>query len=80
MTDEDRRFMLTSEITDRLEHSSPAVTRAWIRDRELEADSRDTDTGEKLYLRAKVEEKIAEMPRGPYRKRPPTEEPPRHEH
>lgn len=66
MTNEE--LMLTSEITDRLQHSSPAVTRDWIRRRGLEVKGRDKDTGEKQYSRTEVEEKIAEMPRGPYRR------------
>lgn len=66
--------MKTSEITTRLRHSSPAVTRDWIRRNKLIACGRDTTTGEKVYLRVAVEEAIAAMPRGRYRKaRPPAE-------
>lgn len=66
MTDGD--YISTSEIAALLQHSSPAVTRDWIRAMGLAAKRRDTATGEKEYLRAEVEEKIASMPRGPYRR------------
>lgn len=75
--------MLTSEITALLRHSSPAVTRDWIRAMGLEAKARDTVTGEKRYRRTEVEEAIASMPRGPYRRgerQPRRDEPPRHDH
>lgn len=76
----DEEHMKTSEIMARLNHSSLAVTRSWIKEQGLKAtEYRDAETGEKLYRRSTVEEKIAAMPRGPrgpYRKRPPDEEPP----
>lgn len=58
--------MRTSEIAARLRHSSPAVTRAWIRRTNLEAKGRDLETGEKTYSRAEIEQAIAAMPRGGY--------------
>lgn len=66
MTDEGPKIT-TSEIAALLHHSSPAVTRDWIRYVGLEAKDRDVTTGEKRYLRADVEEKIASMSRGPRR-------------
>jgi hypothetical protein len=70
---DDTKTMKTSEITARLQHASTAVTRAWIRDRGLEADRRDTDTGEKFYLRSEVEEAIeSSVQRGPYRRSRPS--------
>ena len=75
MTDED--WVTTSEIAALLNHKSTAATRSWIRNQGLKAiDFRDGKTGERLYRRSDVEEKIAAMPRGPYTKtRPPTEGP-----
>lgn len=78
MTDEET--MKTSEITARLQHASTAVTRAWIRTRDetLKVVGRDTDTGEKIYLRSEVEAAIeSSVQRGPYRKSRPTAQGPR---
>lgn len=70
----DGELMKTSDITNRLRHSSPAVTRDWIRRSKLVAKDRDVETGEKQYARQDVEDAIAKMPRGSYTKtRPPAE-------
>jgi hypothetical protein len=70
----DEEYMLTSDISRRLDHKSAAVTRDWIRKRGLVAKDRDTETGEKKYRRTDVEKAIAAMPRGTYLKaRPPVE-------
>lgn len=79
MTDEDMH-MKTSEIAARLQHASTAVTRAWLRKHELVAESRDAQTGEKVYLRSTVEDEIAKsVRRGPYRKARPSAEGSRHD-
>ena len=73
--------MRTSEITARLQHASPAVTRSWIRDNGLKLDSIDPKTRENRYKREDVDEAIENsVRRGPYRKRPPAAEGHRHEH
>lgn len=68
-------YVRTSEITERLRHRSPAVTRAWIsslpKTLKLEVADRDNETGEKLWHRDQVERAIeATNRRGPYRKEP----------
>ena len=55
-------WMKTSEIGALLGHTNPGSTRRWIHLRKLEAKSRDTKTGEKLYLAEDVERKRAEAP------------------
>lgn len=67
----DGEYMKTSEITARLQHASTAVTRAWIRDRELKPRKIDLETRENEYLREEVEAAIeSSAQRGPYRTRP----------
>jgi len=79
MTDEE--LMKTSEIMDRLRHTSLAATRSWIRNQRLEAKGRDLETGEKKYRRRDVERALAKMPRGPYVRRiRPSAEGPRDDH
>ncbi len=72
-----RDWITTSEIAALLNHKSPAATRSWIRNRTppLEVKERDKVTGEKRYSRSDVLARIVEMPRGPYEKARPTEEP-----
>lgn len=80
-------LMRTSEITDRLHHRNPAVTRAWISALpaavRLTATDRDIVNGEKMYARAEVEAAIAATTqRGPYRigSRQSRDEPPDEQH
>lgn len=54
--------MRTSEIGAFLGHTNRASTRRWISDYKLTARGRDTETGEKLYLRDDVLQAKAGMP------------------
>lgn len=55
-------YVNTRAIGDLLGYTNPASTRKWILRYKLEAKRRDTETGEKEYLRSEVVAKIAEMP------------------
>lgn len=55
-------YLNTRAIGDLLGYTNPASTRKWILRYGVEAKRRDTDTGEKEYLRADVDRAIARMP------------------
>jgi hypothetical protein len=77
MSDE---YVNTRAIGDLLGYTNPASTRKWILRYELEAKRRDTDTGEKEYLRSEVEAAIARMPGQGARTDLASDEEPPHDH